>query len=191
MVPCPETDRHGDRISSKRGRIYEANSCVVLNRSTQSLDRRQLAENSRAKSFNSNKNTALSRFASILRGDHSGVFLALASVRYRSGGKLYDDPVRRADYLQTPHLPPSFAQCRQYLQFLHALQGSLPVHVAAENISRGMRVRRLSERNIRDSKEKSLFVVISRSFHRLKTPLNRGSVPMGTPARKNNIQVSN
>ena len=33
-------------------------------------------------------------------------------------------------YLQTPHLPPSRAQCRQYLQFLQALQGSEPVHVA-------------------------------------------------------------
>src|SRR5271156_4255826 len=33
-------------------------------------------------------------------------------------------------YLQTPHLPPSLAQCLQYLQFLHAWQGSAPVHVA-------------------------------------------------------------
>jgi hypothetical protein len=32
--------------------------------------------------------------------------------------------------LQTPHVPPSFAQCLQYRQFLHALHGSLPVHVA-------------------------------------------------------------
>jgi hypothetical protein len=34
-------------------------------------------------------------------------------------------------YLQTPHLPPSLAQCLQYLQFLQALHGSAPVHVAA------------------------------------------------------------
>jgi hypothetical protein len=33
-------------------------------------------------------------------------------------------------YLQTPHLPPSLAQCRQYLQFLQAWHGSEPVHVA-------------------------------------------------------------
>ena len=30
-------------------------------------------------------------------------------------------------HLQTPHFPPCFAQ---YLQFLQALHGSLPVHVA-------------------------------------------------------------
>jgi hypothetical protein len=34
--------------------------------------------------------------------------------------------------LQTPQLPPSLAQCLQYLQFLHALHGSEPVHVAVE-----------------------------------------------------------
>jgi hypothetical protein len=33
-------------------------------------------------------------------------------------------------HLQTPHVPPSFAQCRQYLQFLQAWQGSEPVQVA-------------------------------------------------------------
>lgn len=32
-------------------------------------------------------------------------------------------------YLHIPHFPPSFAQCLQYLQFLHALQGSDPVQV--------------------------------------------------------------
>jgi hypothetical protein len=37
-------------------------------------------------------------------------------------------------YLQTPHFPPSLAQCLQYLQFLQAWQGSAPVHVA-ENMS--------------------------------------------------------
>ena len=31
--------------------------------------------------------------------------------------------------LQIPHVPPSFAQCLQYLQFLQALQGSLPLQV--------------------------------------------------------------
>lgn len=36
---------------------------------------------------------------------------------------------RLADRLQTPHLPPSLAQCLQYLQFLQALQGSPPVQV--------------------------------------------------------------
>jgi hypothetical protein len=33
--------------------------------------------------------------------------------------------------LQMPHVPPSFEQCLQYLQFLHALQGVFPRHVAA------------------------------------------------------------
>ena len=33
-------------------------------------------------------------------------------------------------YLQTPHVPPSLAQCLQYLQFLQAWHGSAPVHVA-------------------------------------------------------------
>jgi hypothetical protein len=68
--------------------------------------------------------------------------------------------VHRACHLHTPHFPPSLAQCRQYLQFLHALQGSLPVHVGAENTSSGMRVRRVSERNIRQTKEHILCVVI-------------------------------
>jgi hypothetical protein len=39
--------------------------------------------------------------------------------------------------LQTPQVPPSFAQCLQYLQFLQAWHGSEPVQVAAG----GLRVR--------------------------------------------------
>ena len=35
-----------------------------------------------------------------------------------------------ADGLHTPHVPPSFAQCLQYLQFLQALHGLAPVQVA-------------------------------------------------------------
>ena len=35
-------------------------------------------------------------------------------------------------YLQTPHVPPSLAQCLQYLQFLHALQFLAPLQVAFE-----------------------------------------------------------
>jgi hypothetical protein len=35
--------------------------------------------------------------------------------------------------LQTPHFPPSFAQCLQYLQFLQALHGSAPVQVAPKS----------------------------------------------------------
>jgi hypothetical protein len=66
----------------------------------------------------------------------------------------------RGAYLHTPHLPPSFAQCRQYLQFLQALQGSLPVHVAVENMSSGIKVRRLSDRNVRETNDNSVFVVI-------------------------------
>jgi transposase InsO family protein len=34
------------------------------------------------------------------------------------------------NHLQTPHFPPSLAQCLQYLQFLQAWQGSAPVRVA-------------------------------------------------------------
>ncbi len=30
-----------------------------------------------------------------------------------------------------PHVPPALAQCLQYLQFLQALHGVEPVHVAA------------------------------------------------------------
>ena len=36
-------------------------------------------------------------------------------------------------YLQTPQVPPFFAQCLQYLQFLHAAQDFEPVHVATES----------------------------------------------------------
>ena len=32
--------------------------------------------------------------------------------------------------MHTPHFPPFFAQCLQYLQFLHALQFFEPVQVA-------------------------------------------------------------
>jgi len=35
-----------------------------------------------------------------------------------------------ANYLHTPHLPPSLAQCLQYLQFLQALHDLEPVQVA-------------------------------------------------------------
>jgi hypothetical protein len=38
-----------------------------------------------------------------------------------------------ADGLQTPHVPPSFAQCLQYLQFLQALHGLAPVQVANDD----------------------------------------------------------
>jgi hypothetical protein len=38
--------------------------------------------------------------------------------------------LRLENYLQKAHLPRSLAQCRQYLQFLHAWQGSAPMHVA-------------------------------------------------------------
>ena len=34
-------------------------------------------------------------------------------------------------FAQTPHFPPRFAQCPQYLQFLQTLQGRVPVQVAA------------------------------------------------------------
>ena len=36
--------------------------------------------------------------------------------------------------LQTPHFPPCFAQYWQYLQFLHAWQGSEPVQVTAKRL---------------------------------------------------------
>lgn len=37
---------------------------------------------------------------------------------------------KRPRHLQTPQVPPSLAQCLQYLQFLHALQLPEPVQVA-------------------------------------------------------------
>jgi hypothetical protein len=37
-----------------------------------------------------------------------------------------------ADRLQTPQVPPSLAQCLQYLQSLHALHGSAPTQVVNE-----------------------------------------------------------
>lgn len=45
-------------------------------------------------------------------------------------GSLYRCAVNCAAFrLHTPHVPPSLAQCLQYLQFLHAVHGVLPVHV--------------------------------------------------------------
>jgi hypothetical protein len=41
-----------------------------------------------------------------------------------------DFPVLHALHLQTPHVPPRFAQCPQWLQVVHAWQESLPVQVA-------------------------------------------------------------
>src|ERR1700677_1200869 len=43
-----------------------------------------------------------------------------------------------ADDLHTPHVPPSFAQCLQYLQFLQALHGLAPVQVASAVCERTM-----------------------------------------------------
>jgi hypothetical protein len=55
------------------------------------------------------------------------------STQIRSG-KGQDEPpdLHGPDYLptSTPHLPPSFALCLQYLQFQHALQGLAPTQVA-------------------------------------------------------------
>src|SRR5882762_844995 len=56
---------------------------------------------------------------------------------------MWRSPMERWDiepppYLQTPHFPPSFAQCLQYLQFLQAWQGSEPVQVD-EKEARGKR----------------------------------------------------
>jgi hypothetical protein len=48
-----------------------------------------------------------------------------------------EPPVSYVRLLHTPQVPPSFAQCLQYLQFLQAWHGSEPVQVAAG----GLRVR--------------------------------------------------
>jgi hypothetical protein len=103
---------------------------------------------------------------------------AAACLTYgRDNAKDADDlgfvmPSVRTCHLHTPHSPPSLAQCRQYLQFLQALQGSLPVHVAAENTSSGIRVRRVSDRNKRETNDMILFVVTRRlSFHGLESAL--------------------
>jgi hypothetical protein len=105
----------------------------------------------------------------------------LPSVRIQICGFVLRNRLRNG-HLQTPHLPPSLAQCRQYLQFLQALQGSLPVHVEAENTSSGIRVRRVSDRNKREANDKILFVVIRRPSFRCgnicKLKVNRlGSAP--------------
>ena len=55
---------------------------------------------------------------------------ALQSHRILRANSLTLGSQARLVLLQTPHVPPSLAQCLQYLQFLHALQGSEPVHVA-------------------------------------------------------------
>ena len=70
---------------------------------------------------------------------------------------------RRA-YLHTSHFPPSLAQCRQYLQFLQALQGLEPVHVAEENTSSGIRLRSTTDKNIREMDDTIFFDVSSPSF---------------------------
>src|SRR5277367_4464535 len=57
-------------------------------------------------------------------------------------------------YLQTPHFPPSFAQCLQYLQFLQALHGSEPVQVAENS---GVKLRRNAIRTIRARTEINLW----------------------------------
>src|ERR1035438_7933854 len=54
-----------------------------------------------------------------------------AESRSPTGGntlKSHDAP--SAGSYKRPHVPPFFAQCAQYLQFLQALQGSAPVQVA-------------------------------------------------------------
>ena len=59
------------------------------------------------------------------------------SVRHRTRRKegsaaLHCDLLVPSDYrLQMPHVPPCFAQCLHEWQFLHAIQGSLPVQVDA------------------------------------------------------------
>jgi len=63
-------------------------------------------------------------------------------------------------HLQTPHFPPSLAQCLQYLQFLQALQGSAPVQVA-ENASSGIWLRRMIESNIRPISKTGLAFIIA------------------------------
>src|ERR1700676_1451468 len=67
--------------------------------------------------------------------------------------------LRGTVYLQTPHFPPSFAQCLQYLQFLHALQGSAPVQVA-EKASSGIWLRRMIDSNIRPTSKTGLVFII-------------------------------
>lgn len=60
-------------------------------------------------------------------------------------------------FLQTPHVPPSLWQCLQAVQFLQALHGSAPVHVAkkaplaigkAIEMARTKMIRRSAETNL-------------------------------------------
>jgi hypothetical protein len=54
------------------------------------------------------------------------------------------------------------------------------VHVAAENTSSGIRVRRVSDRNIRETKEQILFVVIrGHPFIDVKTVISEDEPDLG------------
>ena len=65
-------------------------------------------------------------------------------------------------YLQTPHFPPSFAQCLQYLQFLHAWQGSEPVQVAECSVAAAKtHVKRTIKQNPAIEKRRDLSMIAS------------------------------
>ena len=67
--------------------------------------------------------------------------IAKAAIRRNFIALLLKSQNESQGYLQTPHFPPSLAQCLQYLQFLQAWQGSAPVQVAAE-VPNGIWLRR-------------------------------------------------
>src|SRR6266478_6405893 len=95
----------------------------------------------------------------------------------RKAAEVTPQTVNPRSYLQTPHFPPSLAQCLQYLQFLQAWQGSAPVQVAAKMSSGTRLMRRIAnkicERAIRNrdlsmavSSERSLGEEYARSMCR-------------------------
>jgi hypothetical protein len=75
----------------------------------------------RSSPFSGEREDSLSQSFSLIPGV-AQVYSRLCTVNYASP----------TDHLQTPHFPPCFAQWAQYLQFLQALHGSLPVQVAKE-----------------------------------------------------------
>src|SRR6267378_6631257 len=65
----------------------------------------------------------------------------------RKAAEVTPQTVNPRSYLQTPHFPPSLAQCLQYLQFLQAWQGSAPVQVAAKMSGGIWLMRRIDNRS--------------------------------------------
>jgi hypothetical protein len=69
------------------------------------------------------------RILFVLAVDYFNVQFLAEGGRDRESKEDSDEQRSHNSHLQTPHFPPSFAQCLQYLQFLQALHGVDPVQV--------------------------------------------------------------